>query len=1319
MQQKGFGITSMNNAPTAMGQQSNLLQNPVQNQNLVQNQNIVQNQNFAQNQNLMQNNQNLMQNNQNLMQNNQNFMQNQMMNKTIIPQNNSLFPQQQNTTLNAGAPAFMQNPGLGMNNMGISNNTSTNFPSNQSYTQNLMQQPMNMNLSLNNPNNMQYNNNMNFNSIQNNQLLQQPAYYNPGNQPGTLINPTVVIPNAQISNPDLFNNVAPSSKLNFVSQPNQITLNPTSNMNTNMMIGQSSQANPHLFAQAGPMNYGFPPNQNNYSLQNGTQLNQGLGATMGQGMFSNNINYQQQLVPNMLPNPAYGTKNIFDQERFKNYLQTPNEKFDNGVAQPKNFSGISQNLSTKFNNDNNFTNETSAASTSSLPYNPFSGLRRSNIVINQQNQNRSNNIYPSILRRKEEIAIQNKDYLDNDNMEIILTRPKITDYRINRARSTSPVSRNQTLNTSKIDKPEYSIYNQSVRIRLIVVDSYESKPSKELELRIFKGEKIITLKTKAIEQILQGEENKAISSSRRLDTSTFTHSNELKVNADDLKKISDNSNIIYNSRILDDSKTIENSITLSEQNENIPVVTLVLDRGTSNINNTGGVQAANDEAISNKFNGFYREQTKDLSDVKSTGIQSPGNRNVPKLTKLGYKCNPSIEEMKRMSDRELQQIENFTIENEHGKVEFDGKTDVRGLDIDDIVFIQPGMIEVYPIEESKPRRGEKLNKPSTLTLYNCRRSDFCENPEKAKQKMERQAAKRDQEFIDFDPINCVYRMRVKHFTKYAFPTAEDDDNQGQEEDNETKSPQFPMQDQAQQQYMQQYPGFKINLIQQQQHQENDMRNRHQYSAEKLSDDEGSEYSLGQAPVREFQENKILPRIKEEYKEEESIKSEQAYRNGIEEEHQNNNDNDIEEDDISGGTDPSAQFDKRHASKDQYFRKKIRGNDGRPILSSRMEEEIFDEEEAPVIQIEQDQSEHLEENSAIEKENAKHFKREEVIRERKIKTRDVYNNSEEGVLHYMNVITKLNKQIFEGNVEKSNMHVISIMKNQNRSDGKEFYLYRSCRVGWFKGNLCVPNFKDPTKIDIHQIIVHKKIFNESPEKYEKIAKKLYEPLFKEISELTTANSLIRMESLSIGEYSDKLSKLNFKFPTKAEFIKALAVYIDKVLRDKSEWGEEMLNMLDIDLEIWSLFNALFGNYAFDLKKFAERVNSPEFSAASTKDYMRLSSGIFDDNNDSILENIKRKQAVSKWIERKAMHILDFHMGRKDRSRKVEISNSDRILMYLSANQITKAVNFAIEKNLDRLAISLVIHIFVTYVVMKFFFVSLPCQIRIIKSYLENR
>lgn len=95
---------------------------------------------------------------------------------------------------------------------------------------------------------------------------------------------------------------------------------------------------------------------------------------------------------------------------------------------------------------------------------------------------------------------------------------------------------------------------------------------------------------------------------------------------------------------------------------------------------------------------------------------------IPKPPKAGYKISPDIITLSRMTLEEIQNVENFTIENQFGKIVFLGKTDLTGVDLEKLVTIVHRNAEVYDdndpeIKKIKPKVGEKLNKPAKIILY--------------------------------------------------------------------------------------------------------------------------------------------------------------------------------------------------------------------------------------------------------------------------------------------------------------------------------------------------------------------------------------------------------------------------------------------------------------------------------------------------------------------------------------------------------------------------------------------------------------------------
>ena len=93
------------------------------------------------------------------------------------------------------------------------------------------------------------------------------------------------------------------------------------------------------------------------------------------------------------------------------------------------------------------------------------------------------------------------------------------------------------------------------------------------------------------------------------------------------------------------------------------------------------------------------------------------NTYLPKLTKPGYVIEPSLEKMASLQEKELAEVEYFKIKNRWGEITFPSKTDIRGLDLDQIVVIEKGLAELYPKRRMLPPLGSGLNKAALVTLF--------------------------------------------------------------------------------------------------------------------------------------------------------------------------------------------------------------------------------------------------------------------------------------------------------------------------------------------------------------------------------------------------------------------------------------------------------------------------------------------------------------------------------------------------------------------------------------------------------------------------
>ena len=81
---------------------------------------------------------------------------------------------------------------------------------------------------------------------------------------------------------------------------------------------------------------------------------------------------------------------------------------------------------------------------------------------------------------------------------------------------------------------------------------------------------------------------------------------------------------------------------------------------------------------------------------------------IPKLTKEGYKCSPSILQLSRKTAKELRKVSGFKIYNKYGEVEFKEPVNLLGLNLDNQIVIEKNLIDT----------GDKLNYWSLFRLYN-------------------------------------------------------------------------------------------------------------------------------------------------------------------------------------------------------------------------------------------------------------------------------------------------------------------------------------------------------------------------------------------------------------------------------------------------------------------------------------------------------------------------------------------------------------------------------------------------------------------------
>ena len=132
----------------------------------------------------------------------------------------------------------------------------------------------------------------------------------------------------------------------------------------------------------------------------------------------------------------------------------------------------------------------------------------------------------------------------------------------------------------------------------------------------------------------------------------------------------------------------------------------------------------------------------------------PTNK-LPILKREGYFMIPNEYAISRMTINEIKHVENFTIFNENGKIEFEGRVSLFGVNFDKLFNIEHEFIEYEKGEWCHSPRGQNFNIPAKITFYNIKPDvEICDDNDK---KM----------FIDMLEIKCKKYLNAK-FISYDF-----------------------------------------------------------------------------------------------------------------------------------------------------------------------------------------------------------------------------------------------------------------------------------------------------------------------------------------------------------------------------------------------------------------------------------------------------------------------------------------------------------------------------------------------------------------------
>ncbi|KAM3230827.1 hypothetical protein ACQJBY_061169 [Aegilops geniculata] len=149
----------------------------------------------------------------------------------------------------------------------------------------------------------------------------------------------------------------------------------------------------------------------------------------------------------------------------------------------------------------------------------------------------------------------------------------------------------------------------------------------------------------------------------------------------------------------------------------------------------------------------------------------------PVLRFSDYFTRPSVEELVEREAADPgygSRVPDFVVgRTRYGQVKFSGSTDVRGLDLNEIVKFGRHSVVVYRDEAGKPAVGHGLNKAAEVTL----KLDLSALPKPGLlvELLRCRTKKQGARFLSFNPVNGSWKFEVDHFSRFGLVDEEDDD----------------------------------------------------------------------------------------------------------------------------------------------------------------------------------------------------------------------------------------------------------------------------------------------------------------------------------------------------------------------------------------------------------------------------------------------------------------------------------------------------------------------------------------------------------------
>lgn len=171
-------------------------------------------------------------------------------------------------------------------------------------------------------------------------------------------------------------------------------------------------------------------------------------------------------------------------------------------------------------------------------------------------------------------------------------------------------------------------------------------------------------------------------------------------------------------------------------------------------------------------------EEEDEEALQDARHRAPSSSSCPVLKNGDYFTRPSYDRLQRMTDRELSEVDGFTVGCKGlGSVEWIGKTDVRHLNLDELIFFEKKEVIVYKDDDHKHELGTGLNRPAIVELLGVFPPRKSSSAEAYREKVKERTSDIGATFLDYSAATGIWRFRVEHFSRYGFDDDDDDDDE--------------------------------------------------------------------------------------------------------------------------------------------------------------------------------------------------------------------------------------------------------------------------------------------------------------------------------------------------------------------------------------------------------------------------------------------------------------------------------------------------------------------------------------------------------------